>query len=61
MGLISLVVTLIVIGVLLYLVDQAPFIAPPMKQIIRWVVIVVVVLWLLSLFVGDITIPTYRR
>lgn len=61
MGLISLIVVLVVVGVLLYLVENYIPMAPPMKMIIRIVVILVVVLWLLQLFVGDIPIPTFRR
>ena len=48
MSLISLVVVLIVVGVLLWLINRAPFIDATMKQIIFWVVIVVVVLWIIS-------------
>jgi hypothetical protein len=62
MGLIELVVILISVGVLLWLVEtQLPAEAQPMKTIIRVVIIVVVVLWLLRLFVGDVPLPNFRR
>ena len=60
MGLISLVIVLIVIGVLLWLVETVIPLAPVMKTIIRTVVVIVVVLWLLQLLVGDIAIPRLR-
>jgi hypothetical protein len=56
MGLIELVMVLIVVGVLLYLVETYLPIAQPIKMIIRVVVILVIVLWLLRAFVGDIPI-----
>lgn len=60
MGLIGLLIVLIVIGVLLWLVETQIPMAPPIKTIIRVVVILVVVLWLLQLFVGDIPLPHLR-
>ena len=57
MGLIQLIVILIVVGVLIWLVEQAPFISPTMKPLIRWVIIAVTVLWLLTVFIGDINLP----
>lgn len=60
MGLISVVVVLIIVGVLLYLVETQIPMAQPIRVIIRVVVILVVVLWLLQLFVGDIPLPRMR-
>jgi len=60
MGLIQLVVILLVVGVILWLVESAPFVSASMKPIIRWVILAVVVLWLLTLFVGDIPLPIRR-
>ena len=60
MGLIQLVVVLLVVGVLVWLVEQAPFVSATVKPIIRWVIIAVVILWVLSLFVGDIPLPRIR-
>jgi hypothetical protein len=45
--LISLVVTLIIVGLLLWLVGMLP-IDPAIKQIIRVIVIIFVVLWLVN-------------
>lgn len=60
MGLIQLVVILLVVGVLVWLIEQAPFVSASIKPLIRWVIIAVVILWLLSLFVGDIQILPRR-
>lgn len=61
MGLIGLVVVLIVVGVSLYLIETYIPMSPPIKTVLRVVVVLVLVLWLLQLFVGDIPLPTYRR
>ena len=52
MSLISLVIVLIVIGVLLWLVNSFIPMEARMKQILNAVVIICVVLWLLSVFLG---------
>lgn len=51
MNLISLLVTLIVIGLLLYLVDLLP-IEGNFKLIIRIVLIIILILWILQNFLG---------
>lgn len=61
MGLIQLVVILLVVGVLVWLVEQAPFVSASVKPIIRWVILAVVVLWLLTVFLGDIQLPRFGR
>jgi hypothetical protein len=63
MSLLSLVITLIVIGVLLWLVNTYIPMDPMIKRIILIVVIICVVLWLLTVFglLGSIsTIPVPR-
>lgn len=50
MSLISLIVVLIVVGVLLWLVNQYIPMEATMKKIVNIVVIIVVCLWLLSVF-----------
>ena len=50
MPLVQLVLILIVVGVLLWLMNQYIPMDPTIKRIINIVVIVAVVLWLLSLF-----------
>lgn len=50
MDLLSLIITLIVVGVLLWLVNVYIPMDPVIKRIINIVVIIVVVLWLLSVF-----------
>ena len=48
-GLISIIVSLIVIGLLLYLIDLIPM-DGAIKQIIRIIVIIAVIVWLLQSF-----------
>lgn len=50
MELIQLIVVLVVIGVLLYLVNQYLPMDPKIKQILNVVVVVAVVFWLLTIF-----------
>ncbi len=62
MSLISLVITLVVIGVLLWLVNTYIPMDGKIKKIINIVVVVAVVFWLLSAFGilgrgGDIRVP----
>jgi hypothetical protein len=48
-GLVSIIISLVVIGLLLYLVDLIPM-DGTIKQIIRVIVIIAVVIWLLQAF-----------
>ncbi len=52
MPLINLVIVLIVVGLLLWLVNNYIPMQPPIKQILNVIVIICVVLWLLSVFLG---------
>ena len=58
MDLVSLLIVLVIVGVCLYLVETYIPLSPPIKTLIRVVVVLVIVLWLLRLFVGPIRIPT---
>jgi len=49
MPLVQLIVILMVIGLILYLVETMLPVDPTIKQIIRAVVVIAVILWLLSL------------
>ena len=65
MSLISLVITLIVIGVLLWLVNTYIPMDGKIKKILNIVVVIAVVLWLLAAFgilghSGDIRVPQVR-
>jgi hypothetical protein len=65
MSLISLVITLIVVGVLLWLVNAYIPMDGKIKKILNVVVVVCVVLWLLSVFgvlgyTGSIRVPQLR-
>ncbi|HZY61376.1 MAG TPA: Thivi_2564 family membrane protein [Edaphobacter sp.] len=48
-AIISIIVTLIVIGLVLYLIDLIPM-DGAIKQIIRLIIIILVILWLLRVF-----------
>lgn len=60
MGLISLILVLVVVGVVLYLIETYIPLDPAIKVVIRVVVVVALILWLLSVFVGDIPLPRLR-
>ncbi len=65
MSLISLVVTLIVVGVLLWLVNTYIPMDGKIKRIVNIVVVVAVVVWLLSAFgilgqAGNVRVPQVR-
>jgi hypothetical protein len=62
---ISLVITLIVIGILLWLVNNYLPMDGKIKQILNVIVVICVVVWLLSAFgvlshAGDIHVPQVR-
>lgn len=50
MSLIGLILVLVIVGVCLYLLETYVPLAPPIKLLIRVVVVIVLVLWLLQLF-----------
>jgi hypothetical protein len=65
MSLISLIITLIVVGVLLWLINTYIPMDGKIKQILNVVVVIVVVLWLLSAFgvlsrSSDIQVPQIK-
>jgi hypothetical protein len=65
MSLVSLIITLIVVGVLLWLVNTYIPMDGKIKQILNVVVVICVVLWLLSAFgvlghTHDIQVPQVR-
>lgn len=62
MSIIGLIVTLIIIGVLLWLANTYIPMAPPIKNILNIVVIIIVILWLLSVFgiLGGFDAPVPR-
>ncbi|MGZ8201452.1 MAG: Thivi_2564 family membrane protein [Methylosarcina sp.] len=57
MNLISLIIGLVIVGVLLWLVNNYIPMEPRIKQILNIVVIIAVVLWLLNAFgiIGGVT------
>jgi hypothetical protein len=58
---IGLILTLVVIGLCLYLVETYVPMSPPIKTALRVVVVICLVLWLLQLFgVGDVAVPRLR-
>ena len=58
MDLISLIILIIAVGVILWLVNAFIPMEPRIKQILNAVVIIALVLFLLSLFIGDL--PSIR-
>jgi hypothetical protein len=56
---ITLLVTLVIVGVALYLVENYVPMSPPIKVVLRVVVILALVIWLLQVF--DITDGTLPR
>ena len=56
----SIIITLVIIGVLLYLVNTVIPMAPPIKTIINVVVVLAVCVWLLGAF-GIYHGPIMRR
>lgn len=56
MSLITLILTLVIVGVCLYLIETYIPMSPPIKTVIRVVVVVVCVLWLFQLL--GVTGPT---
>lgn len=61
MPLIQLLIVFIIVGVILWLVNTYIPMAPPIKTVMNVVVVLVLCLWLLSLFgISDITIGTHH-
>jgi hypothetical protein len=61
MPIVSILVTLVVIGVILYLVNTYVPMAPPIKTIINIVAVLLVCIWLLDVFgVMNYTLPMHR-
>ena len=50
MPLLTILIVLVIVGVGLYLINTYVPMDPKIKRILNWVVVIVVVLWLLSLF-----------
>ena len=58
---VSVILTLVVVGVLIYLVDTYVPMSPPIVVVIRIVVVVALVLWLAQLFgLVDVPVPRAR-
>jgi hypothetical protein len=58
---IHVIIVLILIGVGLYLINTYVPMAQPIKTILNVVVIVLVILWVLTLFGFDVPIPNLDR
>jgi hypothetical protein len=58
---IYVLVTLVIVGLCLYLAETYVPMSPPIKTILRVVVVLLIILWLLQVFgVMDIPIPRVR-
>ena len=59
---ISILITLILVGVLLWFVQTYIPMAQPIKTLITVVVVIFVLLWLVQIFgIVDIPVPRFRR
>jgi hypothetical protein len=55
---ISLLLTLVVVGVILYLIETYIPMSPPIKTVLRVVVVIVLILWLMRVFgIADFPVP----
>lgn len=54
MDLISLIIVIVIIGVILYLVNQFIPMDAKIKQILNIVIVIALVIWLLSFFIGSV-------
>lgn len=62
MSLITLLIVIVICGVCLYLVETYVPMSPPIRTVLRVVVVLVLVLWLLQIFgVWDAKVPVLRR
>ena len=57
MGLVELLIVLAIIGLVLYVIETPLSMDASFKAIIRVVVVLVVLLWLVRAFVGDVPLP----
>lgn len=61
MSLISLIVVLVIVGVVLWLIESYVPMSPPIKTVLRVIVVLVLCLWLLQTFgIIGLTIPKLR-
>jgi hypothetical protein len=61
MGLIEVVVVIVVLGVIMYLVENYVPMAQPFKVVLRVIVVLLLVLWLLSIFgLTGPSVPRFR-
>ena len=51
MSILAVLLILFVIGVVVFLINRAPFVDEKFKKIINWVAVILTVIWLISLFV----------
>jgi hypothetical protein len=55
---IALLLTLVIVGVVLYLIETYVPMSPPVKTVLRVVVVVLLILWLMRVFgLADIAVP----
>lgn len=59
---VGLLLTLIIVGVVLYLVEQYIPMSPPIKLVLRVVVVILLCLWLMQVFgIADLPVPRLSR
>lgn len=52
MSLVNIVVIILIAGVIVWLIQQAPFIAPQYKTFASYAILIVIVLWIISALFG---------
>lgn len=52
MTLLSLILVLVLAGVIVFLVNRAPFIDPPWKSYIGYAILIFVVIWIIGALLG---------
>jgi len=58
---IQILIVLVIVGVCLFLIDQYIPISPPIRTVIRVVVVIFLCLWLLQIFgIADLPVPRLR-
>ncbi len=60
MDVVSLLIVLVILGVALYLIETYVPMSPPIKTVIRVVVVLIIVVWLLRVLLGPVAFPRLR-
>lgn len=58
--LISVILLLVLCAVALFVINEAPFLDAKYKELVKWVVAALVLVWLLLLVSGQVHVPRLR-